>query len=132
MRQEAVDIANAVAVILLTAVDEWKSGAPEHRQGIPVGEQTDEFIVDVEANDDDDEVILLTKSGRIWVLRPYEVAAKPKPEPTGDGKGCCECPLNGERCCGCGKYDCLTPSAQSNRHAKALAAQQLGWDHIET
>lgn len=35
----------------------------------------------------------------------------------------CECPLNGEPCCACGKIDCPVPASEARRHEVELRAE---------
>jgi hypothetical protein len=39
-----------------------------------------------------------------------------------DMEKCCECPLNGDPCCGCGEIECSTPSSEATRHTDEMAA----------
>lgn len=72
MRQEAVHIADTLAVTLLSQVELHQA---DDRPGIPI--QDLGFITDVEYDEGTDEVAIRISTGHSWVIRPAEVAFSP-------------------------------------------------------
>jgi len=72
MRQEAAEIAEAIALQMMVALEGFKeSGA-----GIPIGD-VDLLITEVDYDDGEDTVGILLSDGTAWEILPYQVMPTP-------------------------------------------------------
>jgi hypothetical protein len=74
MRLDHVEVADAVAATIMITIDEWKK---EGKPGIPVGDDPNLAIEDMEYDEGEDELQIRLTNGKFYAIRPHQVAPTP-------------------------------------------------------
>lgn len=73
MREDAIELADAIACTLLQQIEEYQ----QHASGIPVGD-TGLAIDDIQYEEGDDTIGIRLTDGTTWEIRPQEVQPTPR------------------------------------------------------